>query len=357
MIKVLIVDDEELERRALKIILTRLYGAGLELYEAETVTEAVTTATASEPDVVLLDIKVPGSDGLRGAKILKSRFPGVKVAIVTAHTEYEYAHLAMRFSVDEYLLKPARPQTIATAIDRMLSQNTEAGLDTTGTMRELEAALMSGNYQQSRYLFQRSAALLDERLDSCKTWASAVLTLLENTRRVYNIEGVEFMSSAMEDLNAEREVGPVIEGVRSCMEQIFEDIINSKLAKLGSKLDYAVEYIEKNLHREITLGEVARFMNTSPHYFSRIFKRNYSQSFIDFVTDRRMVQAVIWFRNTDKTITEAALELGYSEANYFSKVFRRRIGVPPSEFKRLPPHELHAVLRASLNAYHRSFTL
>jgi len=357
MIRILIVDDEELERRALKIILKRHYGSGIDLYEAKTVAEALATATSSEPDVVLLDIKMPGSDGLRGAKILKTRFPKIKVAIITAHTEYEYAHLAMGFSVDEYLLKPVRPQTIASAIDKMLSQNTEAAIDASDIMIELEKALMSGNYQQSRYLFQRSAALLDERLDTCKTWAVAVLTLLENTRQVYNIEGLDFMSSAIEAVNAEREVSAVIEGARSCMEQIFEDIINSKLAKLGSKLDYAVEYIEKNLHREITLGEVARYMNTSPHYFSRIFKKNYSQSFIDFVTDRRMVQAVIWFRDTDKTITEAALELGYSEANYFSKVFRKRIGISPSEFKRLPPHELHTVLGACLNSYHCSFAL
>jgi two-component system, response regulator YesN len=355
VIRVLIVDDEELERRALKIILTRHYGSEINVREAKNVEDALTHAASSRPDLVFLDIKMPGSNGLRAARILKTRFSGIKVVILTAHAEFEYAHLAIKFHVDDYLLKPVRPEKILSILDGILGQESKPESDTSGNMQDLEKFLLSGNYQQSRYLFQKSVSSLDERLDICKDWAVSMLHLLEKTCRVYHIESVDAMNSVMDGIKTEREFTGVVERVRNCMEQIFEDIITSKLAMLGSKLDYAVEYIEKNLHRDITLGEVARYMNTSPHYFSRLFKKEFSQSFTDFVTDRRIVRAVTWLRDTDKTITEMAFALGYSEANYFSKVFRKRLGLPPSEFKRLGKDEALNLLSVNLNTSHLSF--
>ncbi len=357
MIRILIVDDEKLERRALHIILERHYGSNVQIAEAENIQEAVERAIELKPHLVFMDIRMPGGDGLQGTRLLRARFPLIHVVMLTAHAEFEYAHLAIKFHVDDYLLKPVRAEKVIETVDRILEESAQAGSDNVRLMEELEAALMSGNYQQSRFLLQKSVSGLDNSLDSCKKWAGQVLALLEKTRQVYQVAASEDPHVVQMGIEAERIYSRVIDQVRHYMERIFEDIITSKLAQLDSELDYAVEYIEKNLHRDITLGEIAQYMNISPHYFSRIFKKAHSQNFVDYVTDRKIIQAVFWLRSTDKSINEVALALGFSEPNYFSKVFKKRLGCTPSEFKRLRKDEAQQVLVQQMEEHHQVFFL
>ncbi len=353
MIRILIVDDEKLERKALQIILERHYGAKIQVAEAENIQDAVERAIELKPHLAFMDIRMPGGDGLQGTRLLKARFPQIHVVMLTAHAEFEYAHLAIKFHVDDYLLKPVRAEKVIETVDRIFEESAQAGSDKERMMEELETALMSGNYQQSRYLFQKSVGGLDNSLDTCKKWAVQVLGLLEKTRQVYQVAGAEDPQVVQLGIESERIYSRVIDQVQSYLERIFEEIITSKLARLSGELDYAVEYIEKNLHRDITLGEISHYMNISPHYFSRIFKKAHSQNFVDFVTDRKIIQAVFWLRNTEKSINEVALALGFSEPNYFSKVFKKRLGTTPSEFKRLKKDEAQQIVSISLEEHHQ----
>ena len=357
MIRILVVDDEKLERKALQIILERHYGSKIQVAEAENVQEAVERAIELKPHLAFMDIRMPGGDGLQGARLLKARFPKLHVVMLTAHAEFEYAHLAIKFHVEDYLLKPVRAEKVIETVDRIFADSAQSGSDKDRLMEELEAALMTGNYQHSRYLLQKSISGLDNSLESCKNWAGQVLILLEKTRKVYQVAGQEDPHVIQLGIDAERIYSRVIDQVQGYMERIFEEIITSKLAKLSGELDYAVEFIEKNLHRDITLGEIAHYMNISPHYFSRIFKKAHSQNFVDFVTDRKIIQAVYWLRSTDKSINEVALALGFSEPNYFSKVFKKRLGTTPSEFKRLQKDEAQQIVGTHLEENHQVFFL
>ncbi len=353
MLRILIVDDEKLERKALHIILERHYGVEIQVAEAENIQEAVERAIELKPHLTFMDIRMPGGDGLQGTRLLKARFPQMHVVMLTAHAEFEYAHLAIKFHVDDYLLKPVRSEKVIETVDRIFAESAKAGTAQDRLMEEMETALMAGNYQQSRQLLQKSVSNLDNSLDTCKKWAAQVLGLLEKTRQVYQVAGAEDSQVVLLGVEAERIYSRVIDQVQSYMERIFEEIISNKLAKLGGELDYAVEYIEKNLYRDITLGDIAQYMNISPHYFSRIFKKAHSQNFVDFVTDRKIIQAVYWLRNTDKSINEVALALGFSEPNYFSKVFKKRLGTTPSEFKRLDKDEAQRIVTCNLDEHHQ----
>lgn len=357
MIRILIVDDEKLERKALQIILERHYGSRIQVAEAGSVQEAVERAIELKPHLAFMDIRMPGGDGLQGARLLKARFPKIHIVMLTAHAEFEYAHMAIKFHVDDYLLKPVRAERVIETVDRIFEDSARSGDAHERLMESLNNALMGGNYQQSRSLFQQSVSGLDNSLEACKQWAAQVLTLLEKTRMVYHVAGTEDFQGVMASVEAERIYSRVIDHVQGYMERIFEEIITGKLARLGGELDYAVEYIEKNLHRDITLGEIAQFMNISPHYFSRIFKKVHSQNFVDFVTDRKIIQAIYWLRSTDKSINEVALALGFSEPNYFSKVFKKRLGTTPSEFKRLRKDEAQKLVADNLEGYHHVFFL
>ncbi|WP_372999866.1 response regulator [Lutispora sp.] len=95
----------------------------------------------------------------------------------------------------------------------------------------------------------------------------------------------------------------------------------------------AVRYINENYMRELTLEEVAKQVCVSPNYFSRMFKNEYSKSFIDYLTHIRIEEAKKLILKSGRNISDICWEVGYSDPNYFTKVFKKVTGLTPSEFK------------------------
>lgn len=109
---VLIVDDEESVRRSF----ARLLGA--ERCNAESVAsgdEALRAMERRTYDVVFLDLRMPGADGLAVLEALKRRWPASEVVVVTGYPEIESAKRAFALGARDYLAKPADPEAIINA--------------------------------------------------------------------------------------------------------------------------------------------------------------------------------------------------------------------------------------------------
>jgi two-component system response regulator YesN len=76
---------------------------------------------ASQPDVLITDIKMPFMDGLQLCKIVRERMPWVKIIILSGHDEFEYAQEAIKLGVTEYLLKPVSVQDLHNALQKLAS--------------------------------------------------------------------------------------------------------------------------------------------------------------------------------------------------------------------------------------------
>ena len=103
MIKVLIVDDQELFRESLKVVLgvsenIRVTGA------VPGVSQALCSAEQDRPDVVLMDIRMPGMDGVEGTRLFKKRWPDIKIIVLTTFDDDEYIFGALKHGAG-YLLK------------------------------------------------------------------------------------------------------------------------------------------------------------------------------------------------------------------------------------------------------------
>lgn len=107
MYKLLIVDDELIEREALRFIVTHSELNIAEIMEATNGNEAISVAADFDPDIVILDIKMPGLNGLDAGHILKKIKPEVKIVFMTAFDKFEYAHEAIKVGVEEFIVKPA----------------------------------------------------------------------------------------------------------------------------------------------------------------------------------------------------------------------------------------------------------
>lgn len=120
-ISVMIVDDESLARERLKRLLQDLDDIDI-IGEAENGEQAIERATRLRPDLVILDIRMPGIDGLEVAEHLASMTPAPAILFCTAYDEY--AIQAFSYHAIAYLLKPVRKEDLISALKsaRQLSQ-------------------------------------------------------------------------------------------------------------------------------------------------------------------------------------------------------------------------------------------
>lgn len=97
-------------------------------------------------------------------------------------------------------------------------------------------------------------------------------------------------------------------------------------------LEKARQYVRDHLHERIFLQDAAKHACISPSYLSALFKKHYKQNFIDFVNQTKMEHACTLIQTGQYRMNEIAYMLSFENAYYFSKVFRRYIGVSPTEY-------------------------
>jgi YesN/AraC family two-component response regulator len=94
-----------------------------------------------------------------------------------------------------------------------------------------------------------------------------------------------------------------------------------------------VEYIERQLHHEISLKDLAAYADRSRAYLSALFKQETGLSLKEYITAKRLEEAKQLLRETAIPITEIAETLGFNSWSYFSRVFKKRAGEQPGQYR------------------------
>lgn len=124
MYKLLIVDDEAIERRALKYIIGKSTIEFEAIEEATNGQEAIAVAAIFEPDIIIMDIKMPGLDGLEATKIIKKIRIETRIILLTAFDEFNHAHAGIRLGVEDFVVKPASDERIISVLDKAIHELT-----------------------------------------------------------------------------------------------------------------------------------------------------------------------------------------------------------------------------------------
>ena len=103
----------------------------------------------------------------------------------------------------------------------------------------------------------------------------------------------------------------------------------------GLLLRRAQKFISDHPYSEITLEQVAEAAGVSSQYLSRLFKTHAGERFIDYVTKLRIQEAQRKLVGTDETVKQIGLDVGYTDPNYFSQVFRKLTGFSPNQYRSL----------------------
>jgi DNA-binding NarL/FixJ family response regulator len=146
MINVIVADDQELVREGIKMILS-LYEEINILGEAENGKQLIMLLEKLQPDVILMDVRMPIMDGVEATKIIKEKYKNVKVIILTTFNEDEYIFKAIKNGAEGYLLKDAGSEYIIKAIKSVY--NGAMLLDPEVTVKVVKAFNSITNEKQS----------------------------------------------------------------------------------------------------------------------------------------------------------------------------------------------------------------
>ena len=119
--RILVVDDED----DLRNLLTHLVGnAGYDVTSAADGAEALETARAEKPDLILLDVMLPKLDGYRVCRLLKfdQNYKNIPIIMLTAKTEEQAMATGIRTGANQYLTKPVEPERLLTAVAEELAK-------------------------------------------------------------------------------------------------------------------------------------------------------------------------------------------------------------------------------------------
>jgi AraC-like DNA-binding protein len=111
-----------------------------------------------------------------------------------------------------------------------------------------------------------------------------------------------------------------------------QEAVTCRRSRMGW-LERVKEYVSQHYGEAIRLEDVAQLSNFSENHFSQRFRQETGQAFTDYLTDLRVQEAVRLFRETELSTEEIAFRVGYSNPNYFIKVFKRKTGQTVKHFK------------------------
>ncbi|WP_242944444.1 helix-turn-helix transcriptional regulator [Oribacterium sp. WCC10] len=128
----------------------------------------------------------------------------------------------------------------------------------------------------------------------------------------------------------------------------FSTGINSDLMDdlhtTNRQVNLAATFINKNYNQRISLNDIAEVSGFSPNYLSRKFKEDTGMGVHEYLTFIRLNKAAIELAHTDHTITEVALNNGFSDSNYFKDAFHKAYGMSPRDYrKKDSPAESHSI--------------
>lgn len=110
-------------------------------------------------------------------------------------------------------------------------------------------------------------------------------------------------------------------------------VSQGKMDRSVSTVALAQEYIKKNYSRDLTLDEVSKEVHVSPYYFSKLFKDETGENFVEYLAKVRIAQAKRMLMDSSISIKQICLTVGYGDPSYFSRIFKKYEGVTPSEFR------------------------
>lgn len=302
MVRLLIADDEAIERAVLCKTLQENLGDRCAIFQAENGREALEIYEQERIQIALLDIEMPGIDGIQAAEEIRKKDKACCIIFLTAFDEFAYAKKAITVRALDYLLKPYDGNELMLVLEEAI--------------RLAEQAAQAGRYMGSA----PQAGLSDQPqtpntdcsdLSACwppRGFESASLS-------PGGFESASLSSGSPSSQISDIGLGEMAQQRQTQVTQVIQ------------------RYIHDNYMYDLSMQDLAQMMNYSEAYFSRLFKQCFGRNFTSYIAEYRVNEARQLLKQSNVNIKEIGRAVGYPDSNYFTKVFRRITGQSPTEYR------------------------
>lgn len=275
MYRVLLVDDEQIERMALAKRIEKYYGDIVNIYQAVNGREAVDMCSEQKNDIIIMDISMPEMNGVMAARYIRQMDEECSIIFLSAYDDFSYARNAIKVKALDYLLKPCDISDLLAVMDMAIQK-----LDKKNTQKEV-------------------SAMADDR-------------------------SLDYINMEIHDNLNENDYINYYNETRADNNRNTDEKATAGQMK---------EYVENNYMYDISMQEAAQTMGYSDAYFSKLFKQYFNQNFTAYLTEYRMKKAKQLLSDTNESIKDISRMVGYTDSNYFAKIFKRIVGEIPSKYR------------------------
>jgi two-component system response regulator YesN len=397
MIRVLIADDEPKIRRGLAALVGACEGFQV-VAEAENGVQALDLTRKERPDLLLVDIRMPLMDGLEFLGALEEMEAETLTVIVTGHDEFRYAQEAVKLRVFDYVLKPVKPSLLTAVLTKVKEEmearlHREASLDWARKELERHRELFReltlrdwfmGSLSDQEFTTQRALLSLElpvapgltlvrvqprlavpgERAEGSERLLMVALrklaedlfgpfgpaSVFEDLKGTIVVictcsRGQEWVDAGSNLIALARQrfgaVAVLVQKPVGAQPREWIEAYEEMSENLGQKSDLlpmvilTENYLERTyMDPDLTLEDVAQALGLSPGWLSRLLKQQTGSSFTDFLARFRIGKAVGMLTDPSVKVQTVAELTGYSSQHYFTRSFKKILGVPPQTFRR-----------------------
>lgn len=220
-------------------------------------------------DILIIDITMPGMNGLELASWVKNYRKESRIIILTGYPEFNYARQAIKIGVSEYFLKPVRVNELVLFIEKLCNE------------------------------------VVNERKDNeiIKKYIDIQKEVSSNTNSGLG----DLSSTSGVNLNNEEKGNWLVEKCKN--------------------------YINENYGNDINLDDLSKLVERNGSYISHVFKQETGKNFSEYLNEVRIRKAVQHLNSGSMLVYEIAQSVGFKDYRYFTQVFKKITGKSPSDFK------------------------
>lgn len=291
--KILIADDEMISRANIRRMIRSYCPWVGPAAEAADGRQAVEAAKEMDADVVLMDIEMPELDGMEAARMIRQWKESCVIIFLTAFATFQYARQAISVGASEFLVKPVDPEELRQVLERV---------------REKLRGKMEADWGKAETDCEAAETDCGKKAADCGDVQLGADAGQAGTWAVRS--GSEAAQAAAEASD------PAFPGGRA-----------GKIGLEGKR------YMDLHYMDDIGVDTMARMYQVSSNYFNKVFKQAHHISCKEYLINIRVEHAREYLRDPAMTIREAGIMVGYEDANYFARIFKKKTGMTPIEYR------------------------
>jgi two-component system response regulator YesN len=360
MYDVMLVDDMEISRRHIARMDLWNKDTGFRIAaEAQNGQDALDILRSRNIDLLITDIKMPKIDGIELLKEVTAENLCPCVVLLSDYEDFAYAKQGIQYGAFDYLNKPVDQDEMAGMLERVRNillqkrkeceflRRLKSGLEEkledhlpvveleqlveafkvkspdvmkiAGRLTDAIEAVFGENMIMTGMVLKRTMAELIRQLDIYYQW-------MEKFVDVQKYKGIDFAGM--------NNAGEAFESFRKAVKELIEKIAGLEYGNTNEQIENKISrHVLETVDEKVSIEGISRSLYMNRKYLSEVFRQKTGELLIEYITRIKMERASRLLEQSNLKTYEVALLMGFKDTEYFSRIFKKYVGISPSEYR------------------------